>query len=413
MSTCETTKQGSLVSDKRDVTVLTRLSDVEAKSPEWLWPNRIQRGALNIVAGDPGLGKSLVTMDMAARVSRGTPWPDTPKERNPQGNVILLAAEDNLDDAVKPRLEAAGADAERIIALQAVKRSDGDTRAPLLKHDIAVLETAVEEVGDVRLVVIDPINSYLGDIDSNRNEDVRSVLEPLKQLAERKNVAIVMVQHLNKTLQQMKAIYRVSGSMAFAALARSVLAVTRDKKNRQWRLFTSVKVNNAKDPIGLAFAIRDEGGVPVVAWDSKPIDMSADEALAAEQGEPHQPKAMDIAMDWARERLADGPVKSEDLFGEAKEAGVSEATLRKALKRIGAKRGRDKGVKTSPWHWSLPEQDPEKGRKNDPPNNIEGKHDKDDQHDQHVEETRVITPANKCCTCLHAEFSEIPVPIWL
>jgi hypothetical protein len=84
------------------------MADVEPESIDWLWPGRVARGKITMIAGDPGLGKSTVTLDMAARVSTGRPWPDAPDVSTPVGSVILLSAEDGLADTIRPRLDAAG-----------------------------------------------------------------------------------------------------------------------------------------------------------------------------------------------------------------------------------------------------------------------------------------------------------------
>ena len=83
---------------------LVCLADVESRPLEWLWPDRIPLGKLTIIAGDPGLGKSLATLDIASRVSQGEPWPDQTDAINPKGDAILLSAEDDLSDTIRPRL---------------------------------------------------------------------------------------------------------------------------------------------------------------------------------------------------------------------------------------------------------------------------------------------------------------------
>ena len=153
--------------------VLLPLNEVEPEPVRWLWPGRIPRGTTTVIYGDPGLGKSLLTIDLAAKVSAGRPWPDSRHEGNSAGNVILLSAEDDLGTTIRPRLDAAAANVERIQALQAVQQivGDGEPRDRLfdLGTDIGILRTALHEVGGVRLVIIDPVSAYLGHADSHRN----------------------------------------------------------------------------------------------------------------------------------------------------------------------------------------------------------------------------------------------------
>ena len=107
--------------------ITTRLSEVTPQRIEWLWPGRFALGKLTLLSGDPGLGKSFVTLDMAARISNGVPWPDSPTVPNPRGSVVLLSAEDDLADTIRPRLDAAGADVERITAIEGVRFYSSET----------------------------------------------------------------------------------------------------------------------------------------------------------------------------------------------------------------------------------------------------------------------------------------------
>ncbi|MGD8452199.1 MAG: AAA family ATPase [Phycisphaerae bacterium] len=371
--------------------MLVPLTKVVARPAEWLWPKRIQLGALNIVAGDPGLGKSFVTLDIAARVSAGTRWPDQPNEPNKEGDVIILAAEDNLDDAVKPRLTAAGANPARIVALTAV-RSRGDERdTPFCLEDhIALLEQEVRKRKGVRLIIIDPVDGFLGHTDTNQNEDVRVALGPLKQLAEQHHVAVLLVKHLNKNVAQPKAVYRVGGSIAFTAFARATWLISRDRENPRRRLMTCAKLNNAEVPPGLGFVIRDDGDGPAVSWDQEPVELAADEALASEQGSSVGKGATERAKEWLKEQLANGPVEVEALRDRAVNAEIAQGTLVRAAKRVGVVKNRPKGIKNPPWTWELPSPASRAtggtGAEGVAPASIDDTHDKDDEDEQHVKQ---------------------------
>ncbi|MFW6062320.1 MAG: AAA family ATPase, partial [Planctomycetota bacterium] len=152
-----------------------RLADVEAQDVHWLWLNRFARGKLSLLAGHPGLGKSQITIDIAARVTRGSPWPNG-EGLALLGNVIFLSAEDDPADTIRPRMDAAGADVERAFVIAAI-REKGTQRGFDLTRDLDRLDQLVQEIGDVRLIVIDPISAYLGGkMDSHRNTDVRAAL---------------------------------------------------------------------------------------------------------------------------------------------------------------------------------------------------------------------------------------------
>jgi hypothetical protein len=162
-------------------------SDIKPERIDWLWPGRIVSGAFNLIAGNPGLGKGQITCYMASVVTRGGTWP-IDGARCERGSVIMLCPEDSAATTVVPRLAAAGADLDRCVILDAVKTTD-KTGTPITRpfhlSDLERLHEVIKQVGDVRLVIIDPLNSHMGGINSYKNTDVRSLLSPLAQFAER------------------------------------------------------------------------------------------------------------------------------------------------------------------------------------------------------------------------------------
>jgi RecA-family ATPase len=166
------------------------MSTIERKSIDWLWPSRIPLGKLTLLVGDPDIGKSIISLDVSARVSRGTPWPDAPDMPHAIGSVILLSAEDDPEDTIAPRLDAAGADPTKIHRLHFVRYDDGVERVINLRADIEQLGVAIDQIQNCRLVVIDPIPAFLG-VDGNKNANVWGALAPLASLAAKKRVAIL------------------------------------------------------------------------------------------------------------------------------------------------------------------------------------------------------------------------------
>jgi putative DNA primase/helicase len=327
--------------------VIVRLSDVEPRPVQWLWPGRIALGKLTLLAGDPGLGKSCLSLDLAARVSLGSPWPDDRTSTAPRGSVVLLGAEDGLHDTVRPRLDAMEADVKRIEALTAVKAADeADPRVFNLARDLPALEEAIQAAGDCRLVVVDPISAYLGETDSHKNADVRALLHPLCELADRRGVAVVAVTHLNKG-NGAAAMYRATGSLAFVATARAAWLVTRAANDASRRLFLPMKNNLADGTRGMAFTIRTGG---VVEWEPEPVPMDADQALAALAGGDDR----DDVGDWLREALAGGRVPVTELMTDADANGIRPKQLRGAMKRIGARSRRAGFGPGSSCEWYLP-----------------------------------------------------------
>ena len=339
--------------------VIVRLSDVRAESVEWLWPGRIALGKLTLIAGDPGLGKSFLTLDMAARVSRGLAWPDAPGVATTPGGVVLLSAEDGVADTIRPRLDAAGADVARIVALEAIQ-SVGDgkggrrdsVRAFDLSRDLPALEAAIQSVEGCRLVVIDPVTAYLGGVDSHKNAEIRGLLAPLGAIAERHRVAVVAVTHLNKS-NNGPAIYRAMGSLAFAAAARAAWAVIKDKDDPTRRLLLPIKNNIAPDTGGLAYRIEPLGvdGCPAVAWEPDPVNVSADDALGGDREEGGGRTERDDAADWLRDLLANGPKLARDVLTESKAAGFSKRTIDRAKPAAGVRTRKE--AFGGGWVWEL------------------------------------------------------------
>jgi putative DNA primase/helicase len=231
--------------------VLKCVCDIPAQELSWLWPGRIPLGKLSLFAGDPGLGKSLVTLDIAARVTSGREWPDGTANTQ-AGSVIILSAEDDPGDTIRPRLEAAGADLRKAHILQAVRRSkpNGDTSLEYfsLETDLMALQDAVASMDDVRLITIDPISAYLGNTDSHVNAKVRSLLAPLAELSRSLRVAAIAVDHLSKSNRP--ALYRPNGSIAFTAAARAVWLFAKSPDDLSQRLMVPGKMNLSPDQKG-------------------------------------------------------------------------------------------------------------------------------------------------------------------
>jgi len=333
-----------------------RVSTVDREQLDWLWPGRIPLGKLTLLAGDPGLGKSLVTLDIAARVSTGRPWPDCPLLPQPVGEVLLFNSEDGLEDTTAPRLDKAGADDTKIIAVEGVEvfaGGDKPTRVYFsLEHHLPQLEEALAEWPDVRLIVIDPISAYCGQTYSHKNAEVRALLAPLADLAGRSHAAIVAVTHLNKTGGP-KAVYRAMGSLAFAAASRAVWAVVQDPDDRHRRLLLPAKLNLAQDPLGLAYRVEDGR----IVWEPDPVAMHADDAFRAEAAgpkKPDRPTRREEAEGWLREFLAAGPKPAKEVIDAAQELDHSEHTLRRAFRELGGRSRKDK--ESGCWCWSLPDQ---------------------------------------------------------
>jgi putative DNA primase/helicase len=336
---------------KRSV-VLRCFADIAPEPLTWLWPGRIPRGKLTLLIGDPGQGKSLLTVDIASRVTREAAFPDGAACES--GEVIVLSAEDDPADTIRPRLDAAGADVSRAHILEAVRvrLDDGELaeKSFNLETDLAVLEETLRKNPGVRLIVIDPISAYLGGVDSHRDAEVRGLLAPLTSLAGRYHVAIVGVAHLPKSRQ--RAVHSVIGSIGFAAAARAVWAVATDMDDPERRLMLPVKQNLAANTGGLAFRVEAPNGVPRILWEKGVVSVDVNDVLGGFEDREKR-SARREAADWLREQLTDGPLPVKKLQVEAKAAGFdSWHTVRDAAQSLGVKKV--KGGFKSGWQWSLP-----------------------------------------------------------
>lgn len=341
--------------------VIVKLDEVKPERIDWLWNDRIARGKLTVLAGDPGLGKSFVTLDIAARISKGLAWPDRPDENHEPGGVVLLSAEDGIADTIRPRLDAAGADVSRIVAIEAVSEQErsGKTRArPFdLTSDIESLEQAVHVIDECKLVIIDPITAYLGATDSHKNGEIRGLLAPLSAFAEKYDVAVLMVSHLNKNTGG-AVIYRTMGSLAFTAAARAAWIVIKDDNDQRRRLMLPIKNNIAPDTGGLAYCIvPGDNDQPAIEWEPDGVQASADELLSHQHTKSNG-GALEEAKQWLLDVLSDGPVPAVDIKQSAKRDGIASRTLERAKQSLGVVADRKGYSSDGRWLWSLSHRAP-------------------------------------------------------
>jgi len=309
--------------------VVVRLSAIQPTPLAWLWPSRIPIGKLTLLAGDPGLGKSLVALDVAARVTTARAWPDSTDATREPASVLLLSAEDDPADTIHPRLIAAGGDPDRTHLLLAI-RSTSRERPFDLSRDVGHLDTTLAQTPGTRLVVLDPLSAYLGGADSHVDAVVRTLLDPLATLAARHRVAVLAITHLRKSSG--KAIYRSMGSLAFAATARAVHLVEKDPRDTSRRLLLPLKGNLSPSTTGLAYSITATPHGPAVAWDPRPVAADPDNLVSL-----REPAALAEAIDLLRSVLADGPRSIQELEREASLASISPSTLRRARAHLGLK----------------------------------------------------------------------------
>ena len=334
--------------------VLVQASTVKIKPIKWIWPGILAAGKFVLLAGDPGLGKSQVSLFICSVISNGGQWPVSGEIYNEKDNILILSAEDGNNDVIVPRLKAVKADLERIHIIEAVKTEDGKEKTFDLSNDVEKLEKLAMLVDNVKMIIIDPISAYLGKIDSHRNTEVRNALNPVIKFCEEIGACLLCVTHLNKGGGSGNALSRVTGSIAFSAAARASFVITRDPDNPDRRLMLPLKNNLAKDTHGFAYKIEEKevSGIitTCVAWESDKINLSAEEVLTTQGGKAENKL---FAEEFLREELKDGfEIPSNELYKRAEEHGISPKVLWNTKDKIGAKACK-KGFNEG-WVWYLP-----------------------------------------------------------
>lgn len=337
---------------------LVCMADVEPQAVPWLWPGRIPLGRITLLVGRPGAGKSFLTCDLAARISTNSHWPDPGFNKASLGDTLLICAEDDPADTIRPRLNAAGADCRRVHLLKAAKLIEADGKETSVAFDLSNVELirdALDRLPGCKLVIVDPIGSYLGGrVDAHRDNEVRSVLAPLAALASERNVAVLLVCHTRKALASF-ADDTALGSRAFVGLARSVLHLTADDNDRDRKLLLPGKCNLSASPPGLAFRIVGEPAR--IEWEPEPLEgFHADDAMTPGEKEPSRgpaPTTRDAATDWLADLLKDGPVAVDEIKKQAKDAGLAWRTIRRANEVLGIVPR--KRTFAGGWEWALPE----------------------------------------------------------
>src|SRR6516164_2848180 len=336
-------------------------ADLEMCGVDWLWRGRFARGKFGLIAALPDMGKGQIAAFIVAAVTAAIELPC--EEGNAtQGNVIWFNAEDGLQDTVIPRLAAAGADRKRVRFVNGV-RIAGEEKHFSLVTDLHLLRKAITRIGNVVLVIIDPVSAYLGvgKVDSRSATDVRGVLTPLKAMAEELHVAVIGIAHFNKKDDIKSALLRVSDSIAYVAAARHVYAVLDDPEDKDSKLFIKAKNNLARDTKALRYgmSMKKVGydaklgvdiNAPVIVWHPQHVEITANEAMQAAGGHTAKREARDFLL----ERLETGPMKSEDIIGDAKQDGIAKRTLDRAKKDLGIKSRKTPSKFDGEWFWELP-----------------------------------------------------------
>jgi putative DNA primase/helicase len=326
-------------------------SSIHMENATFAWDPYVALKAVNLLVGIGGLGKSHFTIDIAARLTRGQLEGDL---KGHPVNVVIATAEDALSNTMVPRLSAAGADLDRV---SFVNVESGFA----IPDDVGKLEEAIEAKGDVRVVIIDPIVAFVPiKIDTHKDQHARTSLAPLASLAERRDLAIIAIMHLNKAVEAKQLFLRISGSSGFYNAARSALLVAEDPEDERARIVAHGKHNLSEPGESRRFRIE---GVEVQREDGHLVRTSrvvwlgaTDHTIEQLLDSDHRRQPRIGAERWLLALLVNGPVSQGEIQGAAEAEGHAWATVRRAKEDLGVESKRHGGFGSDgEWFWHLPE----------------------------------------------------------
>jgi hypothetical protein len=323
--------------------ILIRGSEIKPEPIGWLWEGWLARGKLHILAGAPGTGKTTIALSLAATITKGGRYPDGAQEEVP-GSVVVWSGEDGIEDTLYPRALAMGADPEKLLFVGDV-RNGKSTRAFDPAHDMNALLKTIENARDVKLLIVDPVvNAVSGD--SHKNTEVRRALQPIVDLAARLDIAIIGISHFSKGTSGNNPVERVTGSIAFSALARVVFAVAKieDNDGKGKSLLTRAKSNIGPDGGGFYYSI-EQVSVPgvdgvqssAIVW-QEAVAGGACELLAKAENtiDMDEQVVLSETQQWLKNFLLDvGTIDKKEIMKLARKNYFSERTIQRARKKLG------------------------------------------------------------------------------
>ena len=319
----------------KNTNVFNFYSNVAEKKVDWLWYPYIPYGKITLIEGDPGEGKSTFMINLAALLTKGEPMPDGFKTPKPI-TVVYQCNEDDIYDTIKPRLLSANADCAKIAYII-------DEENPLDLEDERI-ECAIAETG-ARLLILDPFQSFLSQNNDLQNSGrMRFVLGKLSDIAAKYNCAVVLIGHMNKS-KGSKSLYRGMGSIDIAAIARSVLMITRDSDDGSTRYMLPIKSNLAPIGLPIEFHFNINSGFEWIG--------QCDANISTEITESSTPNKRAITIEMLSSFLHDGPKPCKQIFEHLETLGISERTAYKAKKEMGIISYRT----DTTWYWELPNKE--------------------------------------------------------
>ena len=345
----------AFIGDKEMPAIGTVFADqVEMEPVEWLWPGFVARGKAHMLTGEPGLGKSQITLDIAARLSTGRAFPSYTlgggDSRDPMG-VLILSAEDGAADTMVPRLVAAGADLRNVgfLSSSIIEKAAGGklrSRAVSLRDDAEEILKAISKSHvRVGLVVIDPISAFLSAAqDSNSNSDARGTLAQLQSVVMDKDIALLIINHTNKNTSAKSAHMRSMGSVGWNAAARATFYVFRDRDRENRRVFSVGKTNLAKEAgHGFFYEIGErkvsirgvDYDVPMIEWNASEFPTKDADEYSGESDSKKESKADECGGELMLFMAGRGSVQSSEAVKHMKSRGFSQAEIYRSARKLG------------------------------------------------------------------------------
>jgi len=322
--------------------LIITMDQIEAEKVDWLWRNRIPIGRITMLDGDPGSGKSTLSLVIASAVSRGVALPFGEKPKSP-ANVLLMSCEDGYGDTIRPRLDQAGADVSRI----AIPNPGRGLATTML--NASFIEQAVKIAGPA-LVIVDPIVTFARGKNTDKANEVRELLSPLMSIAERHALACLVIRHFTKQVDA-RAMYRGAGSVDFMAACRSAFIIGESDEEPNLRVLAQVKNSLGPKSPSLGFYIDEKG----FRWGGH-VSANADELLATNRSDNRRRDKVQLeaAAQFLRDTLSNGPMPSKAIDDKATASGISNKTLWRAKDTLGVKASKERGSMGGEWWWRLP-----------------------------------------------------------
>ncbi len=338
---------------------LIRGDAVELEPVRWLWHGFLPAAMLTIVGGAPGCGKTTIALSLAATVSSGGQWPDG-TQFGDAGDVLIWSGED-AHAVLAARLVAMGANMSRVHFIDGISGGEGEAFDP--GRDMPLLEATAAKLTSPRLLIVDPIVSAVTG-DAHKGAEVRRALQPVVALAQRLGCSVLGITHFSKGTAGRDPTERITGSIAFAALARLVLVAAKVKADEEGgeprRVLVRAKSNIGPDDGGFAYSLDRMQVAPEVEGQRvrwlEALQGSAREVLAEAEADPEddaESTALDEAVQFLKSELRDGPRPAKAIFSEARNAGHAERTIKRAKGKLQVESIKEKAG----WVWALPIKD--------------------------------------------------------